>query len=66
MIINLPKLPRITLSDIKRQLPSKYKSYNLRYYVDSVQYNEKIWLRITEDDAELPLIDGMIEVKVMK
>merc|ERR1712088_613535 len=41
MVISLPNLPRITLSDLKRQLPSNYKSYNARYYVASVQNNER-------------------------
>ena len=66
MVISLPNLPRITLSDLKRQLPSNYKSYNARYYVGSVQNNERCWLGLTGDDAELPLNNGMIEVKVMK
>ena len=66
MVFSLPNLPRITLSDLKRQLPSNYKSYNARYYVASVQNNERCWLGITEDDQELPLNNGMIEVKLMK
>ena len=66
MVISLQNLPRITLSDLKRQLPSNYKSYNARYYVGSVQNNERCWLGLTGDDAELPLNNGMIEVKVMK
>ena len=68
MVISLQNLPqaRITLSDLKRQLPSNYKSYNARYYVGSVQNNERCWLGITEDDQELPLNNGMIEVKLMK
>ena len=66
MVISLPNLPQITLSDLKRQLPSNYKSYNARYYVASIQNNERCWLGISGDDAELPLNNGMIEVKVMK
>lgn len=61
--INIPKRPPITLTDLKAHMPSK--SGNYRYFF-KVRDNtgQILYAEERENNAVLPLFDGMIIVKV--